>query len=97
MNLEYNANNLNQDMLCFVKDNYLADIKDATNQMAKSERSTALRQLRKNIIKVKTQWADDETQLKNVIESVKKEQVRSQILNDSIRGFVFQKLFRKKI
>jgi polyribonucleotide nucleotidyltransferase len=86
MNLEYNANNLNQEMLSFVRDNHIADIKDATNQMAKSERSTALRQIRKNIIKVKTQWADDETQLKNVIESVKREQVRSQILNDSIRA-----------
>jgi polyribonucleotide nucleotidyltransferase len=88
MNLEYNANNLNQEMLLYIKDNHLDDIKDATNQMAKSERSTALRQLRKNIIQIQTQWAEDEmqTQLKNAIESIKKEQVRSQILNENVRA-----------
>jgi len=83
-NLEYKANNINDEMLTFVRDNHMADIKSAMNQMAKSERSTALRQLRKAILVTKEEW--DEAELKDAIESVKKEQVRSQILNERVRA-----------
>jgi len=84
MDLEYKAHDKNEEMLTFVRDNHMADIKDAMNQMAKSERSTALRQLRKRILVTKEDW--DEVELKDAIEVVKKEQVRGQILNERVRA-----------
>ena len=79
---------LNLEMVEYVKQNHLEDIKNAMNQMAKSERSTALRELRKQIIAHKEEWADthSELSLKNAIEAVKKEQVRSQILKEKVRA-----------
>lgn len=82
--LDLKANELNEEMVTFVRDNHMADIKSAMNQMAKSERSTALRQLRKSIIAIKDEW--DEAELKDAIEKVKKEQVRGQILKDRVRA-----------
>ncbi|MEA2099093.1 MAG: polyribonucleotide nucleotidyltransferase [Campylobacterota bacterium] len=82
--LDLKANELNAEMVSYVRDNHMADIKSAMNQMAKSERSTALRQLRKNIIATKDEWV--EAELKDAIESVKKEQVRAQILNERVRA-----------
>ncbi len=86
--LDLKVHDLNEEMLRYVKENHLEDIANAMNQMAKSERSTALRQLRKNIILSKTEWADveKELELKDAIESVKKEQVRSQILKEKVRA-----------
>ena len=86
--LDLKAHVINDEMVSYVRDNHLADIADAMNQMAKSERSTALRQLRKSIISTKTEWADvaEEVSLKDAIEKVKKEQVRAQILNENVRA-----------
>jgi len=86
--LDLKAHSLNEDMFNYVKENYMADIKDAMNQMAKSERSTALRSLRKNILLTKTEWAEvnTELELKDAIDTVKREQVRAQILNENIRA-----------
>jgi len=86
--IEYKAHTINEEMLNYVKDNHLSDIANAMNQMAKSERSTALRELRKNIIATKTEWAEveSEVELKDAIEKVKREQVRSQILNEKVRA-----------
>ena len=88
ISLEYKAHNINEEMLTYVRDKHMDDIKSATNQMAKSERSTALRQLRKNIISTKSEWneVELEVELKDAIERVKKEQVRSQILNERVRA-----------
>lgn len=82
--LDLKANELNSEMLDYVKNNHMEDIADAMNQMAKSERSTALRSLRKKIISIKEDW--NENELKNAIDSVKREQVRSQILNERVRA-----------
>ncbi len=86
--LDLKAHVINEEMLSYVKENHLSDIANAMNQMAKSERSTALRTLRKSILLTKTEWADveSEVELKDAIERVKKEQVRSQILNDKVRA-----------
>ncbi|MCW9026221.1 MAG: polyribonucleotide nucleotidyltransferase [Thiovulaceae bacterium] len=86
--LEYKAHTINEDMLEYIRENHLYDIASAMNQMAKSERSTALRELRKNIISTKTEWADveKEVELKDAIERLKREQVRSQILNEKVRA-----------
>jgi polyribonucleotide nucleotidyltransferase len=82
--LECKVDIKNDDMIEYIRDNHMLDIKEAMNQMAKSERSTALRSLRKNILKIKENW--DEEALKNAIEKVKREQVRTQILNERVRA-----------
>lgn len=84
MKIEYKAHVINEEMVKFVRDNHFEDIKSAMNQMAKSERSTALRALRKKIIVNQENW--DEVELKDAIEKVKREQVRSQILNERVRA-----------
>lgn len=82
--IEYKAHKVNEDFVAYVRDKHLDDISSAMNQMAKSERSTALRDLRKSILETKEEW--DELELKEAIEIVKREQVRSQILNDKVRA-----------
>ena len=82
--LDLKIDAINEEMLVYVKENHMSEIKDAMNQMAKSERSTALRTLRKKIIAIHETW--DELELKAVIESAKKEQVRGQILNERVRA-----------
>jgi polyribonucleotide nucleotidyltransferase len=86
--IEFKAHVINDEMVSYVREKHLFDIATAMNQMAKSERSTALRQLRKKIIAIKTEWADveQEVALKDAIEKVKKEQVRAQILNERVRA-----------
>ena len=86
--LELKAHYLNQEMVSFVQENYLSEIKHALAQMAKSERSTALRELRKKIIQAKQEWDDVELELelKDAIEFVKREFVRTQILKDKVRA-----------
>jgi polyribonucleotide nucleotidyltransferase len=86
--MELKAHQLNDEMLEYVKANHLRDIEKALSAMAKSERSTALRELRKKIIAAKEEWADVECELelKDAIEAVKKEYVRSQILNEKVRA-----------
>ena len=86
--LDLKAHQLNNEMVEYIKANHVNDINDALSQMAKSERSTALRELRKNIIAAKEEWADVdlELELKDAIETVKREFVRAQILNDKVRA-----------
>ena len=82
------AHTLNSEMVSYVKDNHLSDIANAMKQMAKSERSTALRTLRKSILALKEEWAtvESEVELKDAIDSVKKDEVRAQILNENVRA-----------
>ena len=82
--LDLKQTEINEEMLIYVKENHMSDILSAMNEMAKSERSTALRSLRKRIIEIHDTW--DEMELKQVIESAKKEQVRAQILNERVRA-----------
>jgi len=86
--LDLKAHSLNEEMLTYIRDNCMDEVKDAMNQMAKSERSTALRQLRKAILTTQEEWAtpEMEVQLKDAIHLVKKEQVRAQILNERVRA-----------
>jgi len=84
LEMEYKAHVVNDEMVSYVREHCFLDIKSAMNQMAKSERSTALRGLRKKIMLNKEHW--DEVELKDAIEKVKREQVRSQILNERVRA-----------
>ncbi len=74
---------VDEELVNFVRTNHLEDIKDALSQMAKSERSIALKQLRKRILE---HLDTDEEKLKEAIEYVKREQVRGQILNEGKRA-----------
>ena len=82
--LELKAHHINEEMLAYVAQHHIADIKAALVQMAKSERSTALRSLRKTILKEQLQW--NELELKNAIETVKRDVVRNMILRDNVRA-----------
>ncbi|MDX9756531.1 MAG: polyribonucleotide nucleotidyltransferase, partial [Sulfurimonas sp.] len=84
LEMEYKAHVVNDEMVSYVREHCFLDIKSAMNQMAKSERSTALRGLRKKIMLNKEHW--NEVELKDAIEKVKREQVRSQILNERVRA-----------
>ncbi len=86
--LDLKAHSLNEEMLSYIRDNCMIEIKSAMNQMAKSERSTALRTLRKSILTTKEEWAtvELEVQLKDAVNAVKKEEVRAQILNENVRA-----------
>lgn len=84
LSIEYKAHVINEEIVGYVREHHMSDIKSAMNQMAKSERSTALRKLRKQILLLQEQW--DEVELKDAIEKVKKEQVRAQILNERVRA-----------
>jgi len=75
---------INQEMADYVRNNYTDQLKSGINQMAKTERSTALRTIRKNIMKEKSEW--DEHELKKAIESVKRQMVRTQILEERKRA-----------
>ena len=77
-------NEESEKILSFLRDNHADDIKKAINQLAKTERSTALRQIRKAILKTHQEW--DEMQLKSAIETVKRETVRKQILQERLRA-----------
>ena len=84
MPLECIINHADEEMAAYVRENHTADVKAALKQMAKTERSTALRVLRKQIVAEKPEW--DETELKRAIELVKRETVRSQILDEKRRA-----------
>ena len=82
--LQLTANVLNEEMVRYVEQNHFDAIKDAMNQMAKSERSNALKQLCKKILDQQSEW--DSEELKAAVEFVKRKQVRSQILNEKVRA-----------
>lgn len=84
LELDLKQSELNEEMLVYVKENHMPEIKEAIKKMATSERSTALRTLRKKIMSIHDSW--DELELKDVIEAVKKEQVRNQILTENVRA-----------
>ncbi len=75
---------VNAQMADYVRANHTDDLKKGINQMAKTERSTALRTIRKTIMLEKPEW--DEHELKKAIESVKRSMVRSQILDEKLRA-----------
>lgn len=75
---------IDAEMVAYVRENHSEDLKRGINQMAKTERSTALRTIRKNIMNEKPQW--DEHELKKAIESVKRSMVRAQILDEKVRA-----------
>lgn len=72
------------ELMAYVRANHLQDIEAAIVQMARTERSTALRNLRKKILD--TNPAYEERALKKAIEAVKRDAVRRQILESGKRA-----------
>jgi len=71
-------------LITYVKEHHSGDIEHAITQMARTERSTALRNLRKKILDAEPDF--DEHGLKKAIEVVKRETVRTQILQTQTRA-----------
>jgi len=75
---------IDAEMIEYVRTHHTDDLKRGINQMAKTERSTALRTIRKTIMGEMPQW--NEHELKKAIEQVKRSMVRVQILDENIRA-----------
>ncbi len=75
---------VSKEMIEYIHVNHIDTVKDAIGEMARTERSTALKRLRKEILIVKEEW--DEKELKRAIEQVKQEIVRAQILDENRRA-----------
>lgn len=82
--LKYIVSEIDETMVEYIRLHHTADLKLGIAQMAKTERSKALRTLRKKIMESQPQW--DEHALKKAIEVVKRSMVRAQILDDKIRA-----------
>jgi polyribonucleotide nucleotidyltransferase len=82
--LQYVISEINAEMIDYVRTNHTDDIKLGISQMAKTERSTALRTIRKTIMSEKPEW--NEHELKKAIETVKRSMVRTQILDEKVRA-----------
>jgi len=82
--LVLSTESLNEEVVAYVKENQSEAIKAAIAHMAKSERSTALRKIRKEIIAENENF--NESEVKAALESVKREFVRTQIVNDRVRA-----------
>ncbi len=72
------------DVLETIKSEYTDAVKVAITKMAKSERATELRSIRKEIIAKYENF--DESEVKRTLESYKRELVRAQILNEGVRA-----------
>lgn len=75
---------IDSEMCDYVVQHHTDDLKRGISQMAKTERSTALRTIRKAVMAEMPQW--DEHELKKAIEQVKRSMVRAQILEDNVRA-----------
>lgn len=75
---------IDEQMCDYIREVHTDDLKRGISQMAKTERSTALRTIRKAVMTEKPQW--DEHELKKAIESVKRSMVRAQILDEKVRS-----------
>lgn len=82
--LKYVVSEVDSTMTQYVRQNHTEDLKRGIANMAKTERSTALRTIRKAIMVQKPDW--NEHELKKAIESVKRSMVRGQILEEKVRA-----------
>lgn len=86
--LEYKQDSLNESILTYIDEFYKEDIKYAVSQMAKSERSTELKTILKNILKdetaTKEEWEEDVVY--KAINEYKRKIVREMIVNERVRA-----------
>lgn len=82
--LKLDENNIDKELYDYVKTNHINDVSSAINQMAKSERATALDNLKNTIIEKNSDF--DAKKLSDAIAQLKRELVRKQILQDRLRA-----------
>lgn len=82
--LKYVVSETDATMVEYVRLSHTEDLKRGIAAMAKTERSKALRTIRKTIMVQKPDW--NEHELKKAIESVKRSMVRAQILDEKTRA-----------
>jgi len=79
---------ISKDLISYVQNSYLSDIKDAVSKLAKSERATELKDLAKKI-SLDEYCVENETPFSDVYEAVsiiKKDVVRKMIVNENLRA-----------
>lgn len=85
---EFKIENENADIVNFITQKYLAEVKDAITQMAKSERASELNKIAKKISNLElaeqNEW--DEESIVNALNRVKRQIVRSLIINEGVRA-----------
>ncbi|WP_069632370.1 polyribonucleotide nucleotidyltransferase [Campylobacter pinnipediorum] len=86
--LELKPEILNDEVAIYIDKHYKDDVKNAINQMAKSERASELGNIAKRILSddEATQKGWDEKLINNVLSKYKKKIVREQIINESVRA-----------
>ena len=82
--VKYVVSEIDAQMSEYVRAHHTDDLKRGISQMAKTERSKALRTIRKAIMVEQPEW--NEHELKKAIEQVKRSMVRAQILDENIRA-----------
>ena len=87
-NLELKPEIENENIAIYIKEFYASDVKNAINQMAKSERASELNKIAKQILSdevaQKEGWS--EAVIANALAKFKKKIVREQIINEGIRA-----------
>ncbi|MBZ7947818.1 polyribonucleotide nucleotidyltransferase [Campylobacter sp. RM9929] len=74
------------EIFTFLENNFYNDIKQAINQMAKSERASELNKIAEKIIKLDIAKEWDKESILNTLNKVKRNIIRSQILNEGKRA-----------
>lgn len=74
------------EIFTFLENNFHNDIKQAINQMAKSERASELNKIAKEIIKLDIAKDWDEESVLSTLNKIKRNIIRSQILNEGKRA-----------
>ncbi len=85
LELDLKEEKIDTELYDFISNNFSTEITQAVNEMAKSERSNALKRVRKEIL-ASYEVEVDEDIAKKVVEAYKKSVVRDMILNDNIRA-----------
>ncbi len=83
MQLKLHETSVDTELLEHIRTNYSDKIKEAVANMAKSERSNALRLIREEILKSQDNWQKDS--VKRALIDVKRDMVRTNILDNSLR------------
>ena len=85
---ELKEENENEQIIKFIEQNYLAKVREAITQMAKSERASELNKIAKEIVNLElaeqNEW--DEEAVSKALNKVKRQIVRSLIINEGIRA-----------
>ena len=85
---ELKEENENEQIIKFIEQNYLAKVREAITQMAKSERASELNKIAKEIINLElaeqNEW--DEEAVSKALNKVKHTIVRSLIINEGVRA-----------